>query len=141
VKSFFDETGGWPTLDKVHKVFYDKVYVHPWMKQFFLGVEQKRIEQQQSNFMAAIFGGPKRYVGNSPKSAHLRMFITQELMDIRTQLLEESLLECRVSAPNRMIWLSKDKNFHSTILKKGHDEVVKRYATEEVLIIPRPPNC
>jgi hemoglobin len=32
--NLFDLIGGRYTLDKVHKVFYDKIYAHPWIGKF-----------------------------------------------------------------------------------------------------------
>ena len=32
---FLDDLGGKKTLQKVHKIFYNKLYAHPWLKSFF----------------------------------------------------------------------------------------------------------
>jgi len=42
--TLFDAVGGLPTLQKVHKIFYDKVYAHPWLGPFFEGHSQEAIE-------------------------------------------------------------------------------------------------
>lgn len=137
-KSLFEEVGEYPVIQKVHKVFYDKMYAHPWLSQFFADKPQAIIEKQQTDFMVSIFGGPKRYMGASPKIAHNRMYITQELLDERTKLLVESLNHCGVSQINQMAWLSKDKNFHPVIFKKTPEETSQRYPDDKLLIIPKP---
>jgi len=42
-QSLFDAVGGLPTLQKVHKIFYDKVYAHPWLDPFFEGHSQEAL--------------------------------------------------------------------------------------------------
>ena len=138
MKTLFDEVGGYSVIRKVHKVFYDKVFAHPWMGRFFQGTDQQHIEDQQTDFMVSIFGGPKKYMGKSPRNAHLHLFINQDLIDTRTEILIESLRECNVSQVNQMAWLSKDKNFHIAIMKKSHHEAIQRYATEPIVNIPKP---
>ena len=32
--TLFAEIGGRAVLEKVHKVFYDELYAHPWLKNF-----------------------------------------------------------------------------------------------------------
>jgi len=43
--SLFDALGGYETLQRVHKIFYDKVYTHPWLGAFFKGHDQSFIER------------------------------------------------------------------------------------------------
>lgn len=62
-QSLFDEIGGMPTFQKVHKIFYDKVYAHEWLGQFYIGHNQEIIEQKQSMFMAVKMGGDVKYTG------------------------------------------------------------------------------
>ena len=37
--TLLDEVGGKPVLEKVHKHFYDELYKHPWLKNYFLHIE------------------------------------------------------------------------------------------------------
>lgn len=138
MKSLYEEVGGHPVIERVHKIFYDKVYAHPWLKHFFEGTSQDRIEKQQTDFMVSIMGGPKRFMGSAPKVAHLRMFITQEILDVRTKLLTEALQEAGLSTINQMAWLSKDRNFHAAIVKTSPQEAKQRYPSEQLLVIPKP---
>ena len=57
--TLLDEVGGKPMLEKVHKHFYDELYKHPWLKNYFLHIDQKIIENQQTDFMIANMGGGK----------------------------------------------------------------------------------
>jgi len=57
--NLLQDVGGRAVLEKVHKLFYDKLYEHPWLKKFFLHIEQKLIENQQTDFMVSNMGGGK----------------------------------------------------------------------------------
>jgi hypothetical protein len=54
--TLLQEIGGKPVLEKVHKHFYDGLYKHPWLKNYFLYIDQKIIENQQADFMIANIG-------------------------------------------------------------------------------------
>ena len=140
-KTLFDEVGGLPTLQKVHKIFYDKVYAYEWLKEFFVGHNQEAIENQQTSFMAEKIGGPITYVGKPLKMAHRAMYITQELFDIRQRLLDESLKEAGINKSLRHRWLKIDNAFKGQIVK---DSIASFYSTtwkyEKRIIIPKPDN-
>ena len=93
--SFYEAVGGLPTLEKVHKIFYDKIYEHPWLKQFFAGHNQQAIEDRQTSFMGEKMGGPK-YLGKPIKQVHENMYITEELYKVRHKILTEALHEAGV---------------------------------------------
>jgi len=136
--SAFDQLGGLPTFQRVHKIFYDKVYAHPWLKQFFADVEQTVIENQQTDFMVQALGGPSRYCGRLPVAAHKHMFITEELFDVRHAMLDESLREARVPDALRLRWLKVDAAFKGRLVKRSVTECEGRFKTEPILIVPKP---
>ncbi len=55
--SLFEQVGGLPVLEQVHRIFYDKVYANEWLGQFFKGHDQVSIERRQTQFMAEKMGG------------------------------------------------------------------------------------
>ncbi|MCA9002534.1 MAG: group 1 truncated hemoglobin, partial [Planctomycetes bacterium] len=99
--SLFDRLGGRATLERVHKVFYDKVYADPWLGQYFDGVVQKHIEDAQTDFMCMCMKGGEVFTGRMPKLAHMHIAIDGELFDLRHRLLVESLDECAVTGSDR----------------------------------------
>ncbi|MFT7486668.1 MAG: hemoglobin [Candidatus Paceibacteria bacterium] len=119
--SLFDRVGGRAALDRVHKTFYDKVYEHDWMKQFFEGVDQETIETHQSDFMCTNMGGGKIFCGREPKTAHIHIEVSEELFDLRHEMLKESLQECGVSAEHQADWLKIDMAFKNALLRKRED--------------------
>jgi hemoglobin len=137
-KTFFDELGGLYVIQKVHRRFYDKIYAHPWIGKFFQDIDQSVIESQQNDFMGQSFGGKVPYLGKLPINAHKHMLISQELFDLRTKLLTESLEEERVSLENIQKWLRIDSAFKNGIVKKSVADCQKRFFTDELQCFENP---
>lgn len=137
-KSLYDRIGGRPALERAHKIFYDKLYAHPWLKGYFEGIDQTKIENQQSDFIAQITGGPKEFGGRMPHHAHAHIFISEELFLIRNDLLRESLIEAEVPEKEREEWLNVDRAFKRAVVKKSLEQCQKRYVDEDIIIIPNP---
>lgn len=135
---FLDEIGGKACLERVHRILYDKLLSHPWLKGFFVGLERWRLEVQQTDFMADLFGGPPCYHGRLPMNAHQHLFITEELFMIRHNLLAEALSEAKVSDGHKERWLEFDMGLKAAIVKKSIDECEGRYRSEKVLVVPKP---
>ena len=136
--TLFENVGGRPVLERVHKVFYDKLYEHPWLKQFFSEIDQKTIENQQTDFMISNMGGGKIYSGALPKNAHKHLFVTAEMFDLRNRILKESLAECGVPEELAERWLRIDDAFRKSIVKKDPSQCEKRFFTDEIVIFPKP---
>jgi hemoglobin len=130
--------GGRPVLEKVHKLFYDKLYEHPWLKKFFKDVPQETIENQQTDFMISNMGGDQIYCGGMPKNVHRHMFITEELFDLRAKILEESILACGVSKELTERWVRIDYAFKHSLVKKDLNECKKRFFTDEIMNFQKP---
>jgi len=124
--SLFEAVGGLPTLRRVHKIFYDKVYAHPVLQQFFQGHSQEVIENRQTQFMGEKMGGRVFYPGKDIKMAHRAMYITAQHFNIRHQLLRESLQEAAVPEQLLERWLKLDNAFRPIIVK---DSVAAFYRT------------
>jgi truncated hemoglobin YjbI len=137
--TMFDAVGGLSTLQRVHKIFYDKVYAHPWLKLFFESHSQIAIENRQTTFMAMKMGGDAVYMGKDIKVAHETMYITQELFEIRRALLDDSIQEAGVTGELRTRWLKIDSAFMKSIVKDSMDVFTKTtWPYKKHIIIPRP---
>ena len=137
-QSLFEELGGLATLQKVHKIFYDKLYADPWLKHFFAGHDQQAIEDRQTAFMAEKMGGKVTYWGKQPKMAHRQMYITEELFDLRHEILRESLQEAGVNHELAQRWLKIDYAFKRQIVKDSIEAFYKTtWNYEKRIIIPR----
>jgi hemoglobin len=137
-KSLFDRYGGRPTLEKVHKIFYDKLFKHTWLSHYFVGVNQQHIENQQTDFMAQLTGGPRMYSGRMPHHAHMHIFITEELFHVRNDILRDSLIEAGVPHQEREEWLKIDLAFQKVMVKNLPSDCKQRYSDEPILNVPNP---
>jgi hemoglobin len=137
--SLYEAVGGLATLQKVHKIFYDKIYAHPWLKQFFAGHDQAAIEGRQTSFMGEKMGGP-RYLGKPIKQVHENMYITAELTELRQQLLAQALDEAGVPPDLASRWLKIDQAFMRQITKPSVTAFYRDYhfPYKRRLIIPKP---
>lgn len=136
---FIDEIGGKACVERVHKILYQKLLSHPWLKGFFVGLELWHLEEQQNDFMADLFGdSPKRYEGRFPMNAHQHLFITEEVFMIRHNLLAESITEAGVSDELKARWLEYDMGMKGAIVKDSVDECEGRYRVEKIIVVPKP---
>ncbi len=115
--SLYDAIGGLQTLQRVHKLFYDKIYAHGWLGQFFAGHSQQAIEDRQTSFMAEKMGGPDPYLGKEIRMVHEAMYIDRELFELRHELLDASIREAGVPDDLRERWLRIDSAFMQKIIK------------------------
>lgn len=138
--TLYSRLGGKPTLEKVHKIFYDKVYAHSWIGQYFIGKPQEVLESQQTAFMGQLMGGPKVYGGKTPKSAHQHMVISEELFALRSQLLSDSIEEAGVNDELRFEWLEADATFRRALVKKSEAECTQAYPNQPILNFRKPSN-
>ena len=136
--TLYDELGGMPCLERVHKVFYDKLLRHPWLKEFFEGNQRGDLESQQSDFMARLFGGPNTYSGRLPKSAQTHMFITEEIFLIRHKILEEALTESGIRLDLMERWLDYDMGMKRALVKNSISECFGWYRSEPIIAVARP---
>jgi len=137
-KTLLENLGGRTILERVHKVFYDKLYEHPWLKLFFSDIDQKTIENQQTDFMVSNMGGGKIYSGALPKNAHKHLFVSHEMFDLRQEILKEALDECNVPPALAERWLRIDGAFRKSIVKDDPGQCEKRFFTDEIKIIAKP---
>ena len=134
----FEKLGGKVMLEKISKVFYDKVYEHAWIGLYFKEVPQERIESQQVDFMQGALGGPTSYCGRLPVPAHKHMFINEELFDIRQELLQEAFVEACACQELIDKWLRIDNAFRPKLVKKNIGDCEKRFFTDEIVLFKDP---
>lgn len=138
-QSLYEAVGGLPVLQKVHKIFYDKVYAHEWLWQFFAGHDQKAIEDRQTSFIADKMGGPAPYRGKELKLVHEAMYINNELFEIRKALLDASLQEAGVEEALRERWLKIDSAFKHHIVKDSVESMYHNdWKFKKPIIIHKP---
>jgi len=138
-QTMFEAVGGLPVMERVHKRFYDKVYAHPWLGQFFEGHSQEAIELRQTQFMAEKMGSDSIYPGRELPLSHRRMYISEELLKLRQALLRESLDEEGVADKQISRWLKIDKAFWGQVSNASLDEFhLVDFKYEKPLIVEKP---
>ncbi len=137
-KTLFERLGGKPTYIKVHRIFYDKAYADPWLRQYFTDKPQKVLENQQTDFMIQLMGGPKAYGGKTPLFAHQHMVISEELFEHRAKLLSDSIKEVGISDELRVAWLKTDASLKRALVKKSKAECKISYPTQPILDFAKP---
>jgi hemoglobin len=138
LSSDFDQLIGTENLRKLMKIFYDKIYADPWIGEYFKDIPQEIIESQQVDFLEQSLGGVSRYCGKLPVRAHKHMFITEELYELRSKLLQESLDEIDASQELKDRLQKIDDSFRGSMIKESASECEKRFATDKILDIPNP---
>lgn len=133
----FERLGGRPTIARVIKIFYDKVFAHPWIGQYFRNIPQEHIENQQVDFMSRSLNGPNMFSGRTPKDAHVHMVINDELFDLRNRLLTEAMNEAKIPLDLQEIWLKIDEGFRGIIVKDA-SKAKGRWTTDPVLNFKKP---
>ncbi len=114
---FLAEIGGEEKITRVHQRFYDVIFEHPWLGQFFSGKPKVTLIMKQTQFMVAAFNGPNNYLGDTPAFIHMHMFITEEISDLRSQLLKDAILAEGLSESIAEHWLAVDNAFRPSIVK------------------------
>lgn len=140
MRKTFEELGGREMLEKVSKIFYDKVYDDAWIGQYFADIKQEVIEEQQVDFMSMALGGPKVYLGKLPAPAHKHMMISEELFQLREELLDAALKEAGASPELIFRWKKIDNAFKEKLVKSSIADCEKRYKTDQLLDFHKPFN-
>ena len=135
--SLFERIGGMDTLNKVHETFYTKIFADPWLSQYFTIRPREHQVQQQTTFTAQLMGGPKRYMGKPPQDAHQFMMITEELFELRTNLLIESLNEHSLADDLMDEWINLNDMFKRVIVKTSIDDCKLQFSHQEILNFPK----
>lgn len=102
------------------------------------GKDRLVLESQQTEFMMLALDGPKVFGGRIPRDAHIQMFITDEIFNIRHKLLGDSLNEAGVPEHPRERWLSVDEEIRRAIVKESPDQCRGRYRSDPIIIVPKP---
>ena len=90
------------------------------------------------SFMTQAMGGPDVYCGKFPVPAHKHLYITAELFEMRSALLDEALREAGVADALRDRWLKIDGAFKGKLVKSSPLACEGRFRTEAVVVIEKP---
>ncbi|MDM8546954.1 globin domain-containing protein [Candidatus Venteria ishoeyi] len=136
-----EKIGGKDKVTQVHQRFYDVMFDHDWLGQFFFGKSKESLVMKQTQFMVAAFGGENQYRGDTPAFIHMHMFITDEIADLRQNILCQAILDEGLSPEIAERWLQVDDNFRSSIVKKSVNECVLKCSGQMPVVVKKPKNA
>ncbi|MFC1747951.1 globin domain-containing protein [Pseudomonadota bacterium] len=116
--------GGRDVVLKVHTKFYDEIFAHRLLGQFFRGKHEDVLARKQTDFMVAAFGGENNYSGDTPAFIHMHMYIKQEHLEMREALLRSVMISEGISEEICDRWLDVDRLFWGGIAKESIDDCV-----------------
>jgi len=114
------------------------MFDHPWLEQFFYGKSKEALIRKQTQFMVAAFGGENHYRGDTPAFIHMHMYITDEIADVRQEILKQAILDEGLSEDIAQRWLKVDGSFRRGIVKKSVDECVLKCFGQMPVVAKKP---
>lgn len=128
-------------LQAVARTFYDKVYAHPWIGQFFRHVDQARQEVKLVRFFLMSWSDPAfgTMQGQYLREEHSNMYITSELFDLRQTLFAQTLREHGYDDALVEAFLAFNERWRPYVCKSSIEECEPTYPGEEIVVVPPPP--
>jgi len=136
--SLLERIGGVATLERVHRRFYRELFDDPWLERFFWGKDLETLVKKQTDFMCACLGGPNHYRGETPAIAHMHLFVTDEIFDLRQKMLRRAIEAEDLPAGLVEAWLQADAVFRPAIVKQSVDECVMRCLGQQPVVAKKP---
>jgi hemoglobin len=100
-ETLYHRLGGRDAIASVVDAFYDRVLADDRLAPFFEDVDMTKQRAHQTQFIAAVAGGPVEYDGEEMDEAHEGMGIDHEDYDAIEAHLDAALAEHDVSADER----------------------------------------
>ncbi|ELZ26320.1 hypothetical protein C474_21536 [Halogeometricum pallidum JCM 14848] len=100
-QTLYHRLGGRDAIASVVDVFYDRVLADDRLAPFFEDVDMTKQRAHQTQFIAAVTGGPGEYDGGEMREVHEGMGIDHEDYDAIEEHLSAALAEHDVSADER----------------------------------------
>jgi hemoglobin len=137
-ENLLERIGGREVLERVHRRFYRDLFDDKWLGRFFWGKDLETLVTKQTDFMYACLGGPNHYRGETPAIAHMHMFVTDEIFDVRQAILRKAIEAEGLSSEVADAWLRADGVFRPGIAKHSVDECVMRCRGQMPIVAEKP---
>ena len=99
MSTLYAQLGGAAAVDAAVELFYRKVLADERIKDFFEGIDVRRLAGHQKAFLALAFGGPANYRGQALSKAHADLVargLNDSHFDTVVELLAETLRDLGV---------------------------------------------
>ncbi|MDS0298453.1 group 1 truncated hemoglobin [Halogeometricum sp. S1BR25-6] len=100
-ETLYHRLGGRDAIASVVDVFYDRVLADDRLEPYFEDVDMTKQRAHQTQFIAAMAGGPGEYDGGEMEEVHEGMGIDHEAYDAIEEHLDAALAEHDVPAAER----------------------------------------
>ncbi|MFD1260331.1 2Fe-2S iron-sulfur cluster-binding protein [Entomomonas asaccharolytica] len=113
----------WHQLDDGAKVrtvlidFYDRVYEDERLAPFFANVSKTRLVEKQFSFMKYLFTREHVHFGQRPRNLHHWMVISDDLMDHRRTILDDTFKDHGLTDEQRHVWHQYEEKFRQDVVK------------------------
>ncbi len=98
--------------------FYERMAEDPMLGFFFTGRDLIAVARKQTEFFLKQAGGAPSFSGKPPAQAHFHLPpILPGHFDRRLKILEQTLLENKITQPGREAWLGFENAFRSVIVR------------------------
>lgn len=98
--------------------FYDTVYADERLAPFFTNVSKSRLVEKQFSFMKYLFTREHVHFGQRPRNLHHWMVISDDLMDHRRRILDDTFHKHGLSDAQRHVWHMYEEKFRPDIVKE-----------------------
>ncbi len=130
--------GGEAVVERIHRRFYEVMFEDEWLGRYFWGKSIDALVSKQTRFLVACFGGENHYNGETPAIAHMHMFITAEMADLREHLLRQAILAEGLSPAIADRWLAVEAAFRPAVIKASPAECVMRCVGQQPINHKKP---
>lgn len=127
-------------LHALARTFYDKVYAHPWIGQFFRNVDQAHQELKLVRFFHLSWHDPMYgpLQGKYLEQEHAHMYITPALFELRQALFAQAVREHDHPEALVQAFLAFNEQWRPYLVKASLDECTDAYTGLEIVAVPPP---
>lgn len=97
--------------------FYDRVYADERLSPFFANVSKSRLIEKQYSFLKYLFTREHVHFGQRPRNTHHWMVISDDLMDHRRRILDDTFRDHLLTDEQRHVWHLYEEKFRADIVK------------------------
>lgn len=127
-------------LHAIARAFYDKVYPHPWIGQFFRGVDQANQELKLVRFFHLAWDDPMYggLQGGYLREEHAHMYITAALFELRQELFAEAMRELGHGEALVRAFLAFNERWRPYVVKGSKAECSDQLTGRGIVEVPPP---
>lgn len=113
--SLYDRIGE-DLIRKAIGEFYERAFADTMIGYLFAGTQQEQLTAQQSAFVIALLGGPRRYNGKALTRAHQHLGLRPAHFGRRQVLMRETLTDLALEPELAGAWLKLEDGLKGLVL-------------------------